>query len=126
MEYLESGPDAGGEKKLPKAGNVQVLNGVSGLLDAGFDSIPPASNDRKQKAARSFKGATILELSLKAADTKKNETIQRLHDASTDSFERGRLNVELYNNEREIRGLDNVLDPKVGYVIGELISTIGY
>jgi hypothetical protein len=22
---------------LPKAGNVQVLNGVSGLLDAGFD-----------------------------------------------------------------------------------------
>jgi hypothetical protein len=37
MEYLESGPDAGGEKKLPKAGNVQVLNGVSGLLDAGFD-----------------------------------------------------------------------------------------
>jgi hypothetical protein len=27
---------------------------------------------------------------------------------------RGRLNVELYNNEREIRGLDNVLDPKVG------------
>jgi hypothetical protein len=37
---------------------------------------------------------------------------------------RGRLNVELYNNEREIRGLDNVLDPKVGYVIGELISTM--
>jgi hypothetical protein len=37
---------------------------------------------------------------------------------------RGRLNVELYNNEREIRGLDNVLDPKVGYVIGELISTV--
>jgi hypothetical protein len=37
---------------------------------------------------------------------------------------RGRLNVELYNNEREIRGLDNVLDLKLGYVIGELISTV--
>jgi hypothetical protein len=31
----------GGEKKLPGFGNSSSLvNGVSGLLDAGFDSIP--------------------------------------------------------------------------------------
>jgi hypothetical protein len=130
MEYLESGPDAGWGEKIAKGfGNIapSLVNGVSGLLDAGFDSILPASNDQKkvEKLQEELKGAKAPGVKLKKQQIQKqNETIQRLHDASTDSFERGRLNVELYNNEREIRGLDNVLDPKVGYVIGELISTI--
>jgi hypothetical protein len=69
-------------------------------LDAGFDSIPPASNDQRAESRKALK-ELMPGAFLKAADKKQNETIQRLHDASTDSFERRRLNVELYNNERD-------------------------
>jgi hypothetical protein len=38
-----------GEKKIAKGFEhcSSLVNGVSGLLDAGFDSTTPASNDQK-------------------------------------------------------------------------------
>lgn len=130
LPYLENSKDAGLAEKFGK-GALNILpglyNAAGNILTAGVDAVFPKTKEQEkidalQKELLVFKAPAI---KVKKQELQKqNESLKKLHDASPDMLERGRLNVELYNNEREIRGLDNVLEPKSGYVMGELLSTV--